>query len=731
MTKRGSARRLETLPGGAARPEDRLPGLDGLRAVAVVAVVLFHLNLPGLLPAGFLGVDLFFTLSGFIITALLLREHARQGRIDWLAFWGRRARRLLPPTLVMIAVSVPVTAVVAPEAMARLWSDLPAALLYVSNWWQIHSQQSYFETFGRPPVLQHLWSLAIEEQYYLLWPLLLAVVLRRRGSSTLAVVCTLAALASTGWMAHLYQGLAEGGDPSRVYLGSDTHVMGLFVGAALACIFDPWKAAAAATTPVRPGPVLPHGVGLAMLLAVLLAMQWLHEASAALFQGGFLVLAVATSLLIVASLQPGTWLARGLRTPIVQWLGTRSFSLYLWHWPVVVWLWPEPGATTLATVVNTLARVLIAGAAAELSYRLVERGAPWRREAGAGIEPWWRTRPLWIRGAVAATLSACALVLGYGVAPGDAAASASPPHADGPTASTADTPMTSPSAALTPATALTAGPRPHAAVIAAGHAAPTSVRTAAPIDARVTAPALGAEAEPRVAGTPPPEGGATTAATSALSARGPGAAAEPAAQGCVHIVGDSVVLGARPQLQRTIAGSVVDAEVGRQGHQAQQVLRQMLADRRLCPNVVLHVGTNGYLHEARYRELVGALAARGRVVLVNIRADRRWTAPNNTLIARTARELPEVRLVDWSAASDQRTDYFVQDGIHLTVAGMGVFAEHIRAALAGTWPAAAPAPLLASAPPAADPGPHASPAPAWPAPTQAAPLPSAPETDAP
>ncbi|MFO1268332.1 MAG: acyltransferase [Rubrivivax sp.] len=144
----GPGTKGEASRSAASVRDARLPGLDGLRAVAVVAVILFHLNLPGVLPAGFLGVDIFFTLSGFIITALLLREHARNGRVDWLAFCGRRARRLLPPTLAMIALAVPLTALVAPEALQRLRADLPAALLYVSNWWQIHSQQSYFEALG-------------------------------------------------------------------------------------------------------------------------------------------------------------------------------------------------------------------------------------------------------------------------------------------------------------------------------------------------------------------------------------------------------------------------------------------------------------------------------------------------------------------------------------------------------------------------------------------------------
>ena len=144
----------------AAAP--RLRGLDGLRGVAVAAVVLYHLELPGVADAGFLGVDVFFAISGFIITALLLREWFARGAIGLGSFYLRRARRLLPPALALVLLAVPITAAVAPDALGRLLQDIPAALLYASNWWQLHSQQSYFESFERPPVLQHLWSLAVE-----------------------------------------------------------------------------------------------------------------------------------------------------------------------------------------------------------------------------------------------------------------------------------------------------------------------------------------------------------------------------------------------------------------------------------------------------------------------------------------------------------------------------------------------------------------------------------------
>jgi peptidoglycan/LPS O-acetylase OafA/YrhL len=219
----------------------RLPGLDGLRGVAVLAVMGYHLNLGHFLPAGFLGVDIFFTVSGFIITALLLQEHARTGRIDFAAFYMRRARRLFPAALVMLLAVVALTPLLSPAALSRLVEDLPAAFLYLSNWWQIVAQQSYFEAIEHPRLLQHLWSLAVEEQYYLLWPLLFVWLLRPFGKTGLGLAAGFIAVASTAWMTWLFITHIDGGDPSRIYLGTDTHLMGLLTGSALAAWSTPFS----------------------------------------------------------------------------------------------------------------------------------------------------------------------------------------------------------------------------------------------------------------------------------------------------------------------------------------------------------------------------------------------------------------------------------------------------------------------------------------------------------
>ena len=360
----------------------RLPGLDGLRGVAVMAVIGYHLNLGNFLPAGFLGVDIFFTVSGFIITALMLQEHAQTGRIDFAAFYLRRARRLFPAALCMLLLLVPLTPLLQPSALPRLREDLPAALFYVSNWWQIVAQQSYFEAIDQPRLLQHLWSLAVEEQYYLLWPLAAMWLLGWASRTGLGISATLIALASTAWMAWLYVNQIDGGDPSRVYLGTDTHLMGLLAGSALAAWWNPWKIRMASLASDE----LLNLAGTAALAALIWGMAETHEGMSELYQGGFLLAVMLTCVVIGAATREGTWVAFLLSTRPMLWLGARSYSLYLWHWPVVVWLRPSSQADALELAWVNAARLVITLLCAEASYRWVEtrwtqgfRGQPWRR----------------------------------------------------------------------------------------------------------------------------------------------------------------------------------------------------------------------------------------------------------------------------------------------------------------------------------------------------------------
>ncbi|HMC42236.1 MAG TPA: acyltransferase family protein, partial [Acidimicrobiales bacterium] len=411
-----------------------MPALDGLRALAVTAVVAYHLGLPWA-RGGYLGVDLFFVLSGFLITGLLAGERATNGGVRLGAFYARRAQRLLPALFLVLAA---VEAFSARTGMttASLRGDVASALGYVANWRFITAGRGYFDQFSVPSPLRHTWSLAIEEQYYLLWPLLLLALLRLvRGSRRRAAGATVAmALASALAMALLYH---PGADPSRAYYGTDSRCFALLLGSALALVLSSAGPASVWTRRAL------HAAGAAALAALGLASVTVADSSGWMYRGGFLAVAVLAAVTVASISRSeagplGTFLsARPLR-----WLGQRSYGVYLWHWPVIVLL--TRSQTGLSGWYLRGAQVTVTLAASALSYRLVE--LPIRSGAWRG----WRLR-------VAAPLTAGALATGLavvGVAPAVArAAPATPPAAAlaaGAPISTPDPPPPPPRLRLSP-----------------------------------------------------------------------------------------------------------------------------------------------------------------------------------------------------------------------------------------------------------------------------------------
>jgi peptidoglycan/LPS O-acetylase OafA/YrhL len=418
------------MPEPVRRSKRYMPGLDGLRAIAVLAVIAYHLEFEWA-PGGLLGVGIFFTLSGYLITDILLAHMARRD-MRLLDFWLGRARRLLPALFLMLVVVVTWVTIFGPAQPDKFRDAVLAAVLYVSNWQLIFQDVSYFARFGAPEPLGHLWSLAIEEQFYILWPFMLLggvrLIKERPGSPAgvrprLAVATLGLAAASTVLMAVLYH---PSFDPSRVYDGTDTRAFELLFGAALAMVWPSRKLQPRIAARARN---LIDGVGGIGLLAILLLIWQTDQYSAFIYHGGLVLLSIATALLVAALAHPASRLGVLLGRAPLRWIGVRSYGIYLWHFPIIVLTTPS-GAHGPSLVRDVLQVGATFGIAA-LSWHYVEE--PVRRGAlgrlcSQGWQPRAVSQQVWIG---AGALTAVLLVSIVGLAGAALAPNAEPSAVEG------------------------------------------------------------------------------------------------------------------------------------------------------------------------------------------------------------------------------------------------------------------------------------------------------------
>ena len=615
------------------------PALDGLRALAVAAVVAYHLGY-GWARGGFLGVDVFFVLSGFLITTLLLDDHQRHGRLRLGRFWGRRARRLLPAlAVVLVAVSLAVR-FLAPDQGWRIRGDLLAAAAYVSNWRLVFTHQSYFQAMGRPPLLQHLWSLAVEEQFYLLWPLVMAVGLRRTNRLRLAAGALMVALGSTILMAGLFH---PGADPSRVYYGTDTRLAALLVGAALACLWP--RNSARRLARLDPGQSRRRAVratldvaGLAALGGLVLCVARLDEFQPRLYRGGFLAVALLAAVVVgLGAVRPPSLVARLLATRPLVWLGKRSYAVYLWFWPVFMLTRPYADVSFDGPPLLALRLGLTVGLAAA-SYRLVEqpiRNGALQRLPSTVADAWRRLPLRWpprrpVGWALVVVLACAGVATGvvlqgrHGPRPVLVSAAAADAHARADAATTTAAPATT----AAPTTTLAPPPPPPPAPVAAEPPPPSDV-----VHARVTA------------------------------------------------IGESVLLEAKDALAARVDGLLVDAAIGRQMTASIAAARALRDQGKLGGEVLVQVGNNGPITAAQFDKLVEALKGAQRVVVVNVKVPRPWEGSNNEVLAKGVARTPNAVLVDWHRLGSSHPQAFTKDGVHMTPAGVRLFVSLVAAAL--------------------------------------------------
>ena len=695
-----------------------LPGLDGMRAIAVVAVMVYHAN-SSWLPGGFLGVEMFFVISGYLITLLLIAERERTYRISLSNFWMRRARRLLPAMFLLVGLLTVWTALFERDALGQLRGDVLAGLLYVSNFYQIWVGLGYTASGDFAP-LRHLWSLAVEEQFYLIWPLVMVAFLGRTGTRRVANFSRWLFLGAIGITILVGIAYYPGpiGEPEvtpdaywnvlgrpiskldALYLSTVARAGGLLLGAGFAMVWRPFA--------VVRGPLRDRGRAFDVVAALALVgfgwMCWnIHlvdpsGADGRLFRGGLFVAGVFTLLIIAAVTHQGAAANRLLGGTVLTWIGTRSYGLYLFHWPIYQIIRNVAGNSLrlhefLLAMIPT---VIIT----ELSYRFVE--TPIRVGGMKALTQRVRNRevrrPTGLLVGVAALTAVMATFAGAALATadlkqnditeslddgedftvslsdavdGEIPVSATIPPVTVRSATVAAPPITvaatTTAAALRPTPTIVpdgVAPARVTAVDASAEPAPTTVSptTAAP----VVVPA--STVAPLPTKLPPTQFGVVTDITAITALT-----LTPATTGIPLVaVGDSVMLGAAEEL--AASGFVVDAVKSRQLISYVPELEVAKLAGALTSVVVVHLGTNGPFTDASLGSLMSLLVDVPTVVMLTGKGDRSWMTGNNDKIRALPGDFPNVTVLDWEVlAASCEGRCFYDDGIHLTQLGQNFY----------------------------------------------------------
>ena len=621
-----------------------IPAVDGLRALSVIAVIVYHAN-KSWLGGGFLGVEVFFVISGYLITLLLLAERERTGTVTLRDFWMRRARRLLPALWTLLLSITIWCTFFDRERLGMLRGDVVGAFVYMSNWFNVWSGSSYTSSFSFAP-LRHLWSLAVEEQYYLLWPIVMFVVLKRMrqrllpfiGLFFVAIAVVIAVVTAVIYQTGPIDTFAKTPDQFMslfghhvlridfLYLGTFSRATGLFLGSGLAMMWRPWALARGKV--IRTGRALDLlGVG---AIAALGYMAWSFRTVVEgvdvgqhgydlLYRGGFFLVGLASIVVIAAVTHPRSELGRWvIGNPLFVWVGVRSYGLYLYHWPIFQ-IYRKSAGTPLS--VEQFGWLMLASLiVTELSYQFIEM--PIRR---GKLMPYLRT--------LRASISDSQAIVRRRTGSAVLVVSLLPIFAVG---------------ALVTADVV---PDEITQNLNDNEDAVTDVMAST-----------------------------TTSATTLVVATSTPATLAPVKRIDVLAIGDSVMLGAARKLKAK--GITVDAEKNRQFNESLQIFGYLKATRELGDNVVIHLGTNNGTTKQTLDRIMKALVDVKLVVFLTTHVPTKgWQQETNALIAALPKQYPNAKVIYWNAITKDHPEYFAGDKVHLKPAGQDFYVEQIMAAL--------------------------------------------------
>lgn len=611
------------------RLEERryITGFDGIRTIAVVGVILYHL-FPNIMRGGYLGVPIFFAVSGYLITDLLRKEWLQTETIDIKSFYIRRMKRLYPGLLAMLISASAYIVFFQKDLLNNLRSVVASSVLYYNNWWQIFKGFSYFDRFTTQSPFTHIWSLAVEAQNYLIWPLLFILLKKYvKHSGKIFGIIMAAAVTSGVLMGILY---TPGADPTRVYYGTDTRLFSILLGSGLAFVWPSFRLKE--EIPLKARSLL-NGVGIASIIVILLAFLFLADHLSFVYYGGMFIVSIFATLLVAVTAHPGADVNHWLTNPVFTWIGKRSYGIYLYQFPIMIFYEAKIKNLSDHILLHSLIEIALILGVSEISYRFIEKplGKFYYQYTWFAIKDFFN-KPLFTIPKITAMISTILTCFAL-----------------------------------------------YAFIIA-----PSNEVTADQQQLQKSIEENKKKAEERKAEEKARNEGQTIETTEQSSSASEvnfdltEAEAEKAKEMEITAFGDSVILDAAAGLQAIFPKMIVDGDVGRQLYTSAPMIEKLDEEKLLKDTVLVGLGTNGSFTEAQFDEFMTVIGAQRKVYWINVRVPtRRWQNEVNTMLENMKKKYSNLVVIDWYSYSNEHEEWFYDDRVHPNVEGQVKYSSFI------------------------------------------------------